>query len=444
MYATRLTASLCSLFLFFTVASSHAQGMLQLNASASGNIVFLNWNAVPGATIYGIEAQLQGGPTLPMTPIGNVTSLQIPNVPPGTYLIRVTASNGVQHVQSNIATVAVAVPGSATPAPSNFTATASGNSVLFSWSLPTTAGLLGLVVERLSGPGGAVIQQIPVRVSTSAHVPSLPNGTYAARMRGVGAGGLSAPSNEITLTLPACPPPGPIQLTSSANEGHVVISWAAVPGATGYLLNVSSVPGGSPNIVSQPLPASITSVGRSVPPGNYYVTVFTSTACGTASSGEKLVAVTVTPGARSRGPVITNPCPNAQTACDPSRYPNLAQAQQIIASVAAQYAGDLRNSCVEHGGNNIWLFRVVQALRQVDTRWGLMWKRRVVGDLSQDVIAYQFSAAPDEGSDQMYAWDIIGGHCGSNPEWWFSNISSLNPSGAIWTLQPYLSAGFQP
>jgi hypothetical protein len=73
-----------------------------------------------------------------------------------------------------------------------------------------------------------------------------------------------------------------------------------------------------------------------------------------------------------------------------------------------------------------------------------MWKRRVIGDLSQDVIAYQFSAAPDEGSDQMYAWDVIAGHCGSNPQPWFNNISSLNPSGAIWTLQPYLQAGFPP
>ncbi|MFN2447594.1 MAG: hypothetical protein ABR606_18665 [Vicinamibacterales bacterium] len=439
MISSRLTTGLCGLFILLSVVAPRAQGAFQLNASATGNTVVLSWPAVPGASIYGVQAQVQGGPTLPLTPVGNVTAVQIPNVPAGSYLIRVTASNGLQSVQSNIASVAVAIPGSPTPAPTNFAASAAGNDVTFSWTLATSAGLTGLMVERLSGPAGAVIQQIPVRVSTSAYVPSVPNGIYTLRIRGVGSSGFSAASNEVNLALPTCSPIAPIQLNSSTSSGFVGLSWPAVPGATSYQLNVSSVPGGSPNVLSQTLPATTTSLSRSgLPSGNYYVTLLASVGCATASSGERLVTVTNPPGEGPRGPVITNPCPNAQTACDPSRYPNLGQAQQIIASVAARYPGDLRNSC----GNNIWLFRVVQALRQVDSRWGLMWKRRVVGDLSQDVIAYQFSAAPDEGSDQMYAWDIIAGHCGSNPSWWFNNISSLNPSGAIWTLRPYTAAGF--
>jgi hypothetical protein len=279
-------------------------------------------------------------------------------------------------------------------------------------------------------------------------VEGVPNGVYTVRLRGVGSGGLSPPSNEVTFAVPSatCGAGGPIPLTASVSGAAVSLSWPALPGALGYLLNVSSSPGGPPDLVSQPLPPSTTSLNHpNVPAGNYYVTLLAHLGCGVSSSGEQLVAVAgLPPGSGPRGPVITNPCPNAQTACHPSQYPNLAQAEEIVNATAARYPNDLRNSCVEHGGNNIWLFRVVQALRQVDSRWGLMWKRRVIGDLSQDVIAYQFSAAPDEGSDQMYAWDVIAGHCGSNPQPWFNNISSLNPSGAIWTLQPYLQAGFPP
>lgn len=440
MSSIRFTAGLCSLIVLLGVAEARAQGVFQLNASASGNTVLLNWAAVPGATVYGLEAMLQGGPSVPPTPVGPVTSIALPNVPPGTYLVRAWASNGTLHVPSNVATVTVAAPGTITPTPSNLAAQVQGNAVLLSWSLPTAAGLAALVGEVLTGPGGAVLQQIPFRISTSAFLPSVPNGLYTVRVRGFGASGFSAPSNEVTLTLPGCSTPPSIALNVSTGNGAVSLSWPSLPGIINYHLNASSVPGGSPNLLSQPLPPTMTSLNQGgLPSGNYYVTLLANTACGVVSSGEKVVTIVNDPSVRPRGPVIPNPCPNAGTACHPSQYPNLAQAEQIVHAVGRQFPAELRNSC----GNNAFLFRVVQALRQVDTRWGLMWKRRVIGDMSQDVIAYQFSAAPDEGSDQMYAFDIIASHCG-NAVTWFNNISSLNPSGAIWTLQPYIAAGFQP
>jgi hypothetical protein len=443
MLAATKTAALCGLLLLCVTANPLAQGGLALNASAAGNTVNLSWTPVPGAVLYGIEAHYVGGPTLPLTPVGNQTSLSIPGVPPGTYLVRITASTGAQ---SNISTVVVAAPGAAVPAPTDFAASVAGNAVTFSWTLPPTAGLLALGAEMLSGPGGAVVAQQVFRLGQSAHMPHVPNGVYTLRLRAVGAGGISPPSNEITFGVPSCSAPPSIPINIATTGNFVTLSWQPPPGVLGYQLNASSVPGGSPNVLSQALPPGMTTVSRGgLTPGNYYVTLFANVGCGIASSGEQLVSISnATPPTGPRGPVITNPCPNAQTACHPSQYPNLAQAEQIVHAVAAQFPGDLRNSCAEHGGNNIWLFRVVQALRQVDSRWGLMWKRRVIGDMSQDVIAYQFSAAPDEGSDQMYAWDVIAGHCGSSPSPWFNNISSLNPSGAIWTLQPYLAAGFPP
>ena len=83
--------------------------------------------------------------------------------------------------------------------------------------------------------------------------------------------------------------------------------------------------------------------------------------------------------------------------------------------IARAYPGDLRNSCVEQGGNNTWLFRLVQRLRQEDSRWGLNWKRGRIGDLSQDIVTYNWGSEADEGTRQIYVLDVIGGHCGGNP-----------------------------
>ena len=97
-----------------------------------------------------------------------------------------------------------------------------------------------------------------------------------------------------------------------------------------------------------------------------------------------------------------------------------------------------RRSCQEEewGGDHIrgWEFmdKVVDALRLEDTRWGYMWKRGVVGDPSLDVVAYNYSAEPDEGTSRIYAVDIIGSHCGNAVPVW-SNITGVGGSPAAWT-----------
>ena len=119
----------------------------------------------------------------------------------------------------------------------------------------------------------------------------------------------------------------------------------------------------------------------------------------------------------------------------------------LVNSMGSAYRGELLNSCVEHGGNNAWLFRVVQELRRRDTRWGLNWKRGRVGDMSQDVVTYNFSAAADEGTTNVYIIDIIGGHCGGNPgPAWNDVTEATRANGTIgrWTLQPYIAAGWRP
>jgi hypothetical protein len=110
--------------------------------------------------------------------------------------------------------------------------------------------------------------------------------------------------------------------------------------------------------------------------------------------------------------------------------PNMAG---VVQQVAAQFPNALRNSCQEAGGSWEFMDRVVDALRQHDSRWGYNWKRGNVGDPSMDVVNYHWGRGPDEGSPDVYAIDIIGGHCGPNPQPVWNNITDPNGAGAKWT-----------
>jgi len=91
----------------------------------------------------------------------------------------------------------------------------------------------------------------------------------------------------------------------------------------------------------------------------------------------------------------------------------------VVEQVAAEFPELLQGSCVEQGGNNEFLFEVVRRLRMQDDRWGLNWKRGVVGDMSQDVVDYHYGEGVSDLSTDVYIIDMIGGHCpedGSSPQ----------------------------
>ena len=80
--------------------------------------------------------------------------------------------------------------------------------------------------------------------------------------------------------------------------------------------------------------------------------------------------------------------------------------------------------------------RVVDALRQHDTRWGYNWKRGNVGDPSMDVVDYHWGRGQSENSTEVYIIDIIGGHCGGSPSpAWIDVTEATRQGGTIgrWT-----------
>jgi hypothetical protein len=287
MTSVRTIAGACVAVLFLLAsAAPRAQSTTPtLSFSVNGTTVTLNWTPAAGATSYEL---IVAGIASPIA-VGNVLTYAT-TAPPGFYDVQVRGRAGsVVGPLSNLVTIPVAV---STPAPTNLAGILSGNGALLTWDLPaSTTGLTGMALQLLSGPGGGVVSQGAIPLANALRVTGIPPGTYTARVVGTGPAGLSTPSNAVTFTSPGCSAAGPIPLTINTS-GLVSIQWPAVPGATGYQLDVASTPGG-PLIASYPFPASQTSLSASAAIGTYYVTLSAPLACGTtARSAERTVSVT--------------------------------------------------------------------------------------------------------------------------------------------------------
>lgn len=179
-----------------------------LSVVASGNQATFTWTppSTGGtATGYVLAAALSpSGPPIAQLPFpAPAPGVNITNIPPGTYFVRLAATNaGGTSSFSNEVTVNVAgpqVPGAPTMNP----ATVSGGIVGLSWSAPTTGGAPTSyqVVASLTS-GGAPIASLPVVGGATAIAVPAPSGTYFVRVRGVNAVGPGPLSNEMTVVVP--------------------------------------------------------------------------------------------------------------------------------------------------------------------------------------------------------------------------------------------------
>ena len=111
-------------------------------------------------------------------------------------------------------------------------------------------------------------------------------------------------------------------------------------------------------------------------------------------------------------------------------YPSWGGA--IVAQVAAARPDLLRRSCQDEGGTWEFMDLVVDTLRLEDTRFGYNCKRGNCNDPSKDIVAYNYSAGPDEGNSSVYIIDTISGHCGASPSpAWIDQTSVTINSGTI-------------
>ena len=225
-------------------------------------------------------------------------------------------------------------------------------------------------------------------------------------------------------------------LAASVNGTFVTVQWTPVAGAQAYDVEVSGTLTGGTTIGAHP-----TSHVVNAPPGTYTLRI-------RARAGEIVGpysnAVTVTVGGAppppGPSPTPVPPPPTGNRTPDPppgTILPLPAYGPSVVEAMAAAFPGALRNSC----GNHEWLLRLVYQLRQIDTRWGFNWKRGRIGDLSEDVVNYNFGPGPDENTTNVYIIDVIAGHCGGNPgPNWTDQTEATRRGGTVgrWTLAPLL------
>lgn len=425
----RFTHAAACLAVLFTASIAHAQAPVLSPPAVNGNAATLSWSATNGATGYRLDYALAPGAYLGNLPVGVVTSFTIPSVPNGIYYLRVVAQTAGGDVASNEVTLRVPTPPTT---PVAVQATSYCNAVLVTWAPGAGGGApSGYQVKIGTSPGGTIVV---VPSGTTKFYSPAPAGTYYFRIAAVAGGAVSADSTEVSVTTNASAAAAPAVTLANNTFGSLANIGLAAPGASSYSVNgyvngafvgTFGIPGASPSIT------------RYVGPATYRLDVTPVYPCG-AGGASSITFTTPDPATAKMQPRAADPA--AGTALPTPNY-----ALGIIRDLGARYQGELNNSCRERGGNNAWLFRVLAQLRTIDKRWGVNWKRANVGDMSQDILTYNWSDEPDEGTFNTRVYDVIGNHCGTgNYSAQMSEVTILGSRGSIWTIKPYLEAGFLP
>lgn len=438
-------AGLVAVIVGLVVGSSallRAQGggpVLTANPPLGPNVSF-TWTAVPTASSYVLWAGVAPGQYSLSLNLGNTTNYEAAAPAVGTYYVRVDAVTSGGTLPSNEVTVQIQSMFVPPTAPTDLQAYLNGRHVTFAWTPGVGGGApTAFYLEAGTTAGGAEFGRFPVGGASQVNIPNVAPGPYFVRVLAYNNGGFSPASNEVAFTMTAegvCTPPPAQSFSPRVFGRYVQLSWAGIAGAAGYRFDASTTPGGPP-LASVPLGANTTRFStNNVANGVYYGRLTTYFTCGSQSEGPE-IPITVD-GAPPPGPRAPDPAPGQALP-----FPNWGGA--VVAQLAAERPDLLSQSCTEHGGNNRFMFEAVRRLRLQDNRFGLNWKRGNYGDLSQDIVDYNYSAESDEGTQNVYIIDIIGGHCGSRPSAaWIDQTEATRNAGTrgVWTLMPYLDAGF--
>jgi TonB family protein len=196
--------------------------------------------------------------------------------------------------------------------PSNLQASVAGNLLTLTWHAPSTAAG-AYVIEAGTAVGLSDIAIVQVTSTPTSLTASVPNGTYFIRVKALTQGALSAPSNEVVVTVGAgCAPPSAPTLAATVTGATVALSWSPPSSGTppfSYTLVAGSSPGTS-NVATAPM-GTLTSFQTNVPPGTYFVRVVASNACGGSPPSNEVIAAV---GAPTGAPLLTftvtpNPVP---------------------------------------------------------------------------------------------------------------------------------------
>jgi predicted phage tail protein len=270
-----------------------------------GRTVAFSWTPASigsPATTYVIEAG--SGPGLSnlatLDTGGAGTSFSVPNVPPGTYWVRVRGANAAgPGAPSQDVSLVMGVSGGCVGLPGMpvlLTPVVSGNNVSLTWSAPTAGGApTSYVLGAGTGPGLSNLALFSTHSTGTSFAASAADGLYYVRVAASNGCGIGPVSNEVSFSLGAERPAAPSNLTWSVAPGGVVtLAWGApLSGAapTSYLLEAGSA-SGLTNLAVISTGSAGTSFVTSAPPGSYFVRVRAVNGAGAGvASSEVLVVV---------------------------------------------------------------------------------------------------------------------------------------------------------
>jgi hypothetical protein len=144
-----------------------------------------------------------------------------------------------------------------------------------------------------------VLQPALAPIDTNNRLPAfmaagVPNGQYRVQVRSVNPLGVSTPSNIVDVVVgtstPCVAPSAPTGISASSSGGTATVGWAAVAGATSYIVRAGSAPGGADIFDGNVGNATVVSASG-LPAGfRAFVRVYAVSACGTSGpSAEVLI-----------------------------------------------------------------------------------------------------------------------------------------------------------
>jgi hypothetical protein len=160
--------------------------------------------------------------------------------------------------------------------PTNLLGMANGSALALSWTSPPGGPAPTALWLHVTG---ALTTTLPLPAAETFTYPNVPAGTYTFSVSASNAGGMSAPSNSVTLTFPSpCtgPPGAPTNLQAWSTGRTIFVAWGApVSGATvtGYTVHVSGAYVGS-------FAAAGRSLSGMAASGSYTLSVVATNPCG--------------------------------------------------------------------------------------------------------------------------------------------------------------------
>ena len=219
-----------------------------LTATAGNAQVALNWTGSAGATSYNIyRSTTQGGEGSTAYKTGlTSTSFTDTGLTNGTtYYYQVTAVNSAGESGRSSEVSATPASTSVPASPTNLTATAGNAQVALTWTASSGATSYNIYRSTTQGGEGSTAYKTGL-TSTSFTDTGLINGTtYYYQVTAVNSAGESGKSSEVSATPASTSvPASPTNLTATAGNAQVALTWTASSGATSYNIYRSTTQGG--------------------------------------------------------------------------------------------------------------------------------------------------------------------------------------------------------